>query len=61
MVLRLCAVSVDLDEIPHYRRLHGLPSSERAAGAVYERGLGRARALRRARHGAGRSTWPLAW
>lgn len=45
MVLRLCAVSVDLDEIPHYRSLHGLPSSERAAGAVYERGLGRARAF----------------
>lgn len=38
----LCAVSVDLDEIGLYHRLHGLPEPEAgAAGAVYERALER--------------------
>jgi hypothetical protein len=38
---RLCAICVDLDEIPHYRGLYGL--SERCAGAtaVYDLGLAR--------------------
>jgi hypothetical protein len=40
--IRLCAVSVDLDEMANYHALHGLdlPSGE-AAHAVYDRGLER--------------------
>ncbi len=37
--MRLCAVSVDLDEIPNYFAIHGIepPAAERAAlGAVYD-------------------------
>ncbi|HKQ70617.1 MAG TPA: polysaccharide deacetylase family protein, partial [Polyangiaceae bacterium] len=34
---RLCAVSVDLDEIPFYRQIHGLSSGERAGDhAVFD-------------------------
>ncbi len=40
--MRQCAVSVDLDEIPHYHRIHGLPApSGAAAHAVYDRALPR--------------------
>jgi len=41
-VMRLCAVSVDLDEIPHYYGIHGLPApTGPGANAVYELGLTR--------------------
>jgi hypothetical protein len=40
--LRLCAVSVDLDEIHHYYAIHGLGAPPPAAAhAVYDRGLAR--------------------
>jgi peptidoglycan/xylan/chitin deacetylase (PgdA/CDA1 family) len=39
---RLCAVSVDLDEIPNYFRIHGLPEpSWPARNAVYDLGVDR--------------------
>lgn len=39
---KLCAVSVDLDEIRHYRAIHGLgPPAETERSLVYELGLGR--------------------
>jgi hypothetical protein len=35
--MRLCAVSVDLDEVPHYHGLHGLPPPEgRGAHVIYD-------------------------
>ncbi len=37
----ICAVSVDLDEIDHYRGLHGLPSCEAGAHGVYDLALAR--------------------
>jgi len=37
----ICAVSVDLDEIDHYRGIHGLPSCETAAHGVYDVALAR--------------------
>lgn len=47
----LCALSVDLDEIPIYYAIHGWPAPERsAANAVYEIGLARFEALARAHH-----------
>jgi hypothetical protein len=33
---RLCAVSVDLDEIPNYFHIHGLAASQEAATLVYD-------------------------
>jgi hypothetical protein len=42
--MKLCAVSVDLDEIHHYYGIHGLPVSSASAAAlnaVYGRALGR--------------------
>lgn len=40
--MRLAAVSVDLDEIPNYFAIHGLPApSGRTATRVYDLGLGR--------------------
>ncbi len=46
---RLCAVSVDLDEIPNYYAIHGLsPPAGRGASAVYDVALGRLDALSRA-------------
>jgi peptidoglycan/xylan/chitin deacetylase (PgdA/CDA1 family) len=40
--MRLCAVSVDLDEIPNYFKIHGLPAPKRPAStAVYDVALGR--------------------
>ncbi len=44
---RLCAVSVDLDEIGHYRDLHGLARRARGGRAVYELALGRIAAFAR--------------
>lgn len=45
-LLRLAALSVDLDEIPCYAAIHGLPVPEpRAARAIYERALPRLAAL----------------
>ncbi|HWO09050.1 MAG TPA: polysaccharide deacetylase family protein [Polyangiaceae bacterium] len=39
---RLCAISVDLDEIRHYFAIHGLPApAGAAASAVYDRALAR--------------------
>jgi peptidoglycan/xylan/chitin deacetylase (PgdA/CDA1 family) len=47
----LCAVSVDLDEIPNYHAIHGLspPAADRAH-AVYDTGLDRLEAFARAHH-----------
>jgi len=39
--MRLCAVSVDLDEIPNYYQIHGLPIPKRAETAVYDLALPR--------------------
>jgi peptidoglycan/xylan/chitin deacetylase (PgdA/CDA1 family) len=40
--MKLCAVSVDLDEIPNYHAIHGLaPPNGRAATAVYDLALER--------------------
>ncbi|MGH7286151.1 MAG: polysaccharide deacetylase family protein [Polyangiaceae bacterium] len=36
MATRLCAVSVDLDEIPNYFQIHGLKPSKKAETAVYD-------------------------
>ena len=36
MATRLCAVSVDLDEIPNYFQIHGLEPSKKAETAVYD-------------------------
>jgi peptidoglycan-N-acetylglucosamine deacetylase len=54
---KLCAVSVDLDEIPCYTAIHGLslPLSEAAQQAVYRKALPRLAALFEA-HGV-RGTW----
>jgi peptidoglycan-N-acetylglucosamine deacetylase len=43
MARRLCAISVDLDEIRHYFAIHGLAAEGPAAHAVYERALVRFR------------------
>lgn len=44
--MRLCAISVDLDEIPNYFHIHGLPApSERASTAVYDVAVDRLLAL----------------
>jgi peptidoglycan/xylan/chitin deacetylase (PgdA/CDA1 family) len=40
--MRLAAVSIDLDEIHHYRAIHGLPPAEAGAHAAYDRALPRA-------------------
>lgn len=40
-MVRVCAVSVDLDEICCYHAIHGLPNPERALGKVYENALPR--------------------
>src|SRR5262249_5188299 len=51
---RLCAVSVDLDEIPNYFRIHGLPAppTDASAGrAVYDVALDRMAAFASARAG----------
>lgn len=48
-MLRLCAVSVDLDEIPFYHQIHGLPPpSGRGEAAVYDLALDRLDAFARA-------------
>ena len=44
--MRLCAISVDLDEIPFYFKIHGLPEpAGRARSAVYDVAVPRLRAL----------------
>lgn len=46
--MKLCALSVDLDEIPCYHAIHGLPAAEGpSAHAVYERAVPRFRELLR--------------
>lgn len=46
--MRLCAVSVDLDEIPNYFQIHGLaPTPETAVGAVYDVAIDRLDAMAR--------------
>jgi peptidoglycan-N-acetylglucosamine deacetylase len=40
--MRLAAVSIDLDEIHHYRAIHGLPPAEAGAHAAYDAGVPRA-------------------
>ena len=47
MTERLAAVSIDLDETHHYRRIHGLPRRDEAAHAVYDLAIGRALAFAR--------------
>jgi peptidoglycan/xylan/chitin deacetylase (PgdA/CDA1 family) len=47
VVPRLCAVSVDLDEIDHYRGLHGLPPCDSGGHAVYDVALERIGAFAR--------------
>ena len=45
--MRLCAVSVDLDEIPNYFAIHGLEAEPAAAStAVYDVALDRLEAVR---------------
>lgn len=39
--MRLCAVSVDLDEIPNYFKIHGLPVPASATSLVYDVALDR--------------------
>jgi len=39
--VRLCAVSVDLDEIPNYFAIYGLPAPVRAATQVYDTAVAR--------------------
>ena len=47
----LCAISVDLDEIPHYHAIHGLRApSGASAHAIYEIALPRVEAFSRAHH-----------
>jgi len=41
--VRLCSVSIDLDEIACYAQIHGLPAAE--SHAVYDRALGRIRSF----------------
>jgi peptidoglycan/xylan/chitin deacetylase (PgdA/CDA1 family) len=41
MATRLCAISIDLDEIRHYFAIHGLIAEGAAAHAVYQRALSR--------------------
>jgi peptidoglycan/xylan/chitin deacetylase (PgdA/CDA1 family) len=43
--LRLCALSVDLDEVRHYHAIHGLTAPLAAAHAVFDRALRRYRDL----------------
>ena len=43
--MRLCAISVDLDEIPQYYAIHGLRPSAAASTAVYDVALGRLEAF----------------
>ncbi len=43
--MRLAAVSVDLDEIPHYYEIHGLPSTGPSATLVYDAAIDRLRGL----------------
>src|SRR5438132_1405218 len=46
--MRLASISVDLDSLPHYCRIHGLPESlldERAKGLVYGAAIERFRGL----------------
>jgi hypothetical protein len=46
--VRLCAVSVDLDEIPNYFAIHGLePPPDAALGAVYDVAVARLQAMAR--------------
>ncbi|MEO8800965.1 MAG: polysaccharide deacetylase family protein [Polyangiaceae bacterium] len=44
---KLCAVSVDLDEVPNYFQIHGLTPSAPAETAVYDVALGRLAELAR--------------
>ncbi len=46
---RLCAISVDLDEVPHYFAIHGLPLEGSDAHAAYDRALPRLGAFAEAR------------
>jgi hypothetical protein len=46
-VARLCALSIDLDAIGEYRRLHGLDDRPEGAQAVYDVALARAEAFAR--------------
>lgn len=39
--MRWCAVSVDLDEVPHYHRIHGLTPPENSSHAIYDVALER--------------------
>jgi len=39
--MRLCAISVDLDEIPNYFKIHGLHTPEKSQTAVYDVAIAR--------------------
>ncbi|MEO7109869.1 MAG: polysaccharide deacetylase family protein [Polyangiaceae bacterium] len=43
--MRLCAVSVDLDEIPNYFKIHGLETPEKSQSAVYDVAIARLMSL----------------
>ena len=45
--MRLCAISVDLDEIPNYFQIHGLEAPEGASTAVYDVAMDRLSAFAR--------------
>ena len=47
--MRLASVSIDLDELPQYYRIHGLPEPARGLHGVYDAGLPRALAWARDR------------
>ncbi len=51
--MRLCAISVDLDEIPNYFKIHGLEAPEKSQTAVYDTAISRLLAL------AAAETFPL--
>lgn len=45
---RLCAISVDLDEIGNYHAIHGMPAPAADVGPIYDVAMPRLRALARA-------------
>jgi peptidoglycan/xylan/chitin deacetylase (PgdA/CDA1 family) len=47
---KICAVSIDIDEIPHYFDIHGLPRPSKAAHAAYDHALPRAAAFAASRN-----------
>src|SRR6185369_14928435 len=48
--VRLCAVSIDIDELSHYFDIHGLPRPPGGVHAAYDHALPRAEAFASAHH-----------